>query len=181
MGIFDFFKKEKDPEYDPSNLKITDLQPGFLLDYDLKSWQIKEAYEYDWGNNYFTREFMLESSDEVVYLHMDENDELELNVSKKVKIRAIDEDIPEYIIEHEQPPKKIHFEGKDYYLDRESPGYFSDDPKDDDSWVEFISWDYYDKSEENTLTLEQWGDKEFAAAKGKIVKEFEFSNILPRE
>ncbi len=181
MGILDFFKKDKEPDYDPSNLKVTDLRAGFIVDYDLKSWTVKEAYEYDWGNNYFTREFMLESADDMVYLHIDDNEELSLSVSKKVKIRAVGEDIPEYISDHEQPPKKFEYEGREYYLDRESPGYFSDDPANDDSWIELISWEYYDKEEEYILTIEQWGDKEFAAAHGKVIQEFEISSILPGE
>ena len=181
MGIMDFFKKDKGPDYDPNNIKVTDLRAGFILDYDLKSWSVREEYEYDWGNNYFTREFMLDSGDEIVYLHMDDNEEVQLTASKKVKIRAVGEDIPEYIIEHEQPPKKIVYDGKEYYLDRESPGYFSDEPDNEDSWTELISWDYYDKNEEYILSIEQWGDKEFAAAHGKVVKEFEISNILPGE
>ena len=179
MGLFDFLKKDKEPDYDPSNIRITDIKPGFLLDYDLKSWHVKEGYEYDWGNNYFTREYMLDSGDEIVYLYLDDNEELDLSVSKKIKIRKLDTDLPEYILKHEQPPKKIVYEGKEYYLERESPGYFSDEPDKDDSWVELISWDYYDKDEKFVLAIEQWGDKEFAASHGKVVKEFEFSNILP--
>lgn len=179
MGIFDFLKKDKEPDYDPNDIRVTDLRAGFILDYDLKSWQVKEAYEYDWGDQYFTREFLLDSGDEVVYLHIDDNEELELSICKKIKIRAVDTDLPEYILEHEQPPKKIVFEGKEYYLDRESPGYFSDEPENEASWTELISWDYYDKEETNLITIEQWGDKEFAAACGKVVKEYEISNILP--
>lgn len=181
MGLFDFFKKEKGPAYDPNNIKVTDIRTGFILDYDLKTWQVKEAYEYDWGHNYFTREFMLDSGDDIIYLYIDDNEELDMSVSRKVKVRALDEDLPEYIIEHQQPPKKIVFEGKEYYLDRESPGYFSDEPDNDDSWTEFISWDYYDKNGEFLLAVEQWGDKEFAAASGKVIKEYEISNILPGE
>jgi len=179
MGIFDFLKKDKEPAYDPSNIRITDLKAGFILDYDLKSWQVKEAYQYDWGNHYFTREFLLDSGDEVVYLHIDDNEELDLSISKKIKIRALDVDLPEYILKHEQPPKKIVYEGKEYYLDRESPGYFSDEPDNEGSWAELISWDYYDKEECYMVTVEQWGDREFAASHGKMVKEYEFSNILP--
>ena len=132
MGIFDRFKK-KSPDYDPNNITIADLRPGFLFDYDLKTWIIKEEYAYDWGGNYFTREFKIDSGDDSAYLHIDDNDDLILTLSRKVMVRALDENIPEEIINHQQPPKTLTYNGTVYYLDKESPGYFSDNPEDDDS------------------------------------------------
>lgn len=179
MGLFDRFKKEKTPEYDVTNMQVKDLRVGFMFDYDLKTWVIKEEYEYDWGDNYFTREYKVEASDDVAYLHIDANDENFMTFSRKIMVRALGEDIPEQIIENKRPPKKIEFEGVTYYLDKESPGYFSDDPEDDDSWVELISWDYYDADGKLTVCIEQWGDRDFEASYGKVVKEYEITNILP--
>lgn len=179
MGLFDRFKKKEEPHYDPNNLMIEDLRVGFMFDYDLKTWVIKEEYEYDWGDNYFTREYKLEAADDVAYLHIDHNDEGFMTLSRKLKVRVLGEDIPEEIIDNKRPPKKIEFNGVAYYLDKESPGYFSDDPEDDDSWVEFISWDYYDSEGKLVACVEQWGAREFEASHGKVVKDFEITNILP--
>ena len=69
MGIFDLFKKkEKAPKYDVTNLKVTDLDQGFIFDYDMKSWVVKEVYEYDWGSNNFSHEYKVDSGDEVAFL-----------------------------------------------------------------------------------------------------------------
>ena len=182
MGIFDFFKKkEEEPSYDPLNMKITDLQKSSVFDYDMKTWIVNAVYEYDWGENNFTREYKINSGDDELYLSVDEDDDLTLSLSRKIKIRAIDEDLPEYIIEHEVPPKKLHFKGKTYYKDSECPGYFKDLDNKSDQWTEFIVWDYYDEDEKNIISIEQWGEREFEASYGKVVKEFEFSNILPGE
>lgn len=180
MGLFDFLKKkESGPDYDPNNIKITDLRPGFLLDYDLKSWRVNEMYEYDWGNSYFTREFLLDSGDDQVYLHVDPNDDMFLTVTKNIKVRSIDENLPEYIIEHHKTPVKLVYDNIDYLLEKETPGYFSDQPQYDDTWAELISWEFYDKDNKYILSVEQWGENDFTAAQGKIVKEFEISNIIP--
>ncbi len=179
MGLFDKFKKKQAPHYDPSDIRIKDLRVGFMFDYDLKTWVIEEEYEYDWGDNYFTREYKVEAVDDVAYLHIDNNDEGSMTLSRKLKVRALGEDIPEEIIDKKQPPKKIEYKGVSYYLDKESPGYFSDDPEDDDSWVEFISWDYYDTEQKLVVAVEQWGAKEFEASCGKVVNDFEITNILP--
>lgn len=179
MGLFDRFKKKEDPHYDPNNMRIEDLRVGFMFDYDLKTWIIKEEYEYDWGDNYFTREYKLEASDDTAYLHIDYNDEGFMTLSRKLKVRDLGEDIPEEIIKNKRPPKKITFADTEYLLDKESPGYFSDDPEDDNSWTEFISWDYYNTDESLVACIEQWGEREFEASNGKVVKDFEITNILP--
>lgn len=177
MGLFDFFKK-KEPDYDPTNLTVRDLKPGFLFEYDLKTWIIREEYQYDWGDNYFTREFKIDAGAESAYLHIDANDEIFITLTNKVRIRSVRDDIPEVIKEKDRPPKKLEYKGKTFYLEGTNPGYFNQNPK-KDVWAELISWDYYDEKGEKTIAIEQWGEDEFEAAYGDVVKEFEISNILP--
>jgi hypothetical protein len=180
MGLFDFFrKKETGPHYDPGNIKITDLRKGFVFEYNLKNWVVKEEYEYDWGDGYFSREYKIDAGDEELFLHLEQDDELEITLTKKVKVLTVDENLPEYVTEHRRPPKTLHYEGKKFFLDGENPGYFRDPTREGSQWVEMISWDYYDENDEYLLNIEQWGEREFEAAYGKMVKDYEFSNILP--
>lgn len=182
MGLFDFMKKDKGPDYDPTNLKVTDLNKGFVFEYDMKTWVVQEAYEYDWGSNYFTRELKINDGSDTRYLSVDADDEIELVISQKIKMGTIDEDIMEAVKEKERPPKKIHYKGTTFYRDEESPGYFrnmEDDAEPDDSWSELIAWDYYDEDDHLTITIEQWGEKEFEASFGQVIKTHEISNILP--
>lgn len=180
MGLFNIFrKKEASLDYDPNNVKVTDLRPGFLVDFDLKTWKVNELYEYDWGNSYFTREFLLDAGDDQVYLHVDPNDGMFLTITKNIKVRSIDAALPEYIIEHQHAPNKLTYQNVEYLLEKETPGYFSDQPQYDDSWAELISWEYYDKDNQLILSVEQWGENDFTSAQGRIIKEFELSNIIP--
>src|SRR5690606_571966 len=98
MGLFDFFKK-KEPDYDPANLRIEDLRAGFLFEYDLKTWIVKEEYRYDWGDNYFTKEFKVDAGTDSAYLHIDANEDVFITLTRKVRIRSIRDDIPEVIKE----------------------------------------------------------------------------------
>ena len=66
--MFDFFKKKKKVSYDVTNLSLKDLDVGFIFDYDMKSWVVKEVYKYDWGNNNYTSEYKVDSGDEVAFL-----------------------------------------------------------------------------------------------------------------
>ncbi|MCF8365260.1 MAG: DUF4178 domain-containing protein [Bacteroidales bacterium] len=175
---FNFFKKKKEPDYDPLNIRVTDLKMGFIFEFDLKSWEVVEEYTYDWGDNYFSKEFKITSGADTMFLSVDEDDILELTLQKKIKVSSIDGDIEGEIIKNKIPPKKVVYKGVDYYRDSESPGYFMEENSEKD-WLEFISWAYYNEEEDRVLTIEQWDDREFEAAYGKVIKEYEISGITP--
>lgn len=180
MGFFDglFGKKKKEEEIDPLNIKLSRLKKGYILDYDLGSWEVQEVYNYDWGDHFFTREYKLFNGTDTRYLHVEEDDELELILTEKIKPSSVDPELPDYVAKHEHPPKKILYKGVEYRLESESPGFFNEEGK-DEQWVEHISWTYYDEEESRVLNIEQWGEREFEAAVGKVLKEFEISNIVP--
>ena len=180
MGLFGLFKKKKGSSYDPSNIKVTDLAQGFVFEYNMSTQEVKEEYEYDWGENFFSKEYKINNGEETLFLSVEDDDELSLVMTKKIKLRKIDSDVADSIMKFNEAPREIMYEGKKYFLEKESPGYFRDISNDASDWDEFVSWDYYDDSEELYICLEQWDEKEFEAAAGITIKEFEISNILPK-
>lgn len=180
MGFFDLFKSNKNEEekhYDPINIKVTDLENGYLLDYDLETWTVTKMSEYDWGNNHFSREFVIESKGKKRFLHIEEDDELIISLSEELKYRKLGETATDYIDTNGKPPKKITHQNITYYLDEESPGYYRN--VENENWEELISFYYLDEDEEKCLTIEQWDENDFEVSIGKILKPFEISNILP--
>lgn len=180
MGLFDFLKNNKnesEKHYDPVNIKVTDLEKGYLLDYDLETWTVTKMAEYDWGNNFFTREFTIDSKGKKRFLHIEDDDELIITLSENLKFRKLGPKVLDYIELNGKPPKEIIFQNVTYYLDEESPGFYRD--TDTENWEELISFDYLDEDEEECLTIEQWGDNDFEASFGKIIKAAAISNILP--
>ena len=179
MGIFDFFKKkEKKPEYDVTNLKVTDLNQGFIFDYNMKSWQVKEVYQYDWGSHNFSKEYKIDAGDDVMFLEVEDGAELSLTLMKPIKIQKLGNDIIDKTIKKERPPKKLMLDGTEYHLDTDVAGYFNDITKGSGDWEELISWVYYDDTDK-ILSITQWGEREFEAAAGKLIKPYEISNIIP--
>lgn len=177
MGIFDKFKKKKDT-YDVTNLSVKDLDVSFIFDYDLSSWEVVEVYEYDWGDHNFTKEYKITDGEKTYFLSVDDDDELEIILSTKTNIRKIGDNIVENIQNNDKPQNELTFENETYFLDEGSPGYIRhmDDP---DNWIELMSWDYYNDEETKTICIEQFDDQKFDASTGKILKEFEISNITP--
>lgn len=178
MGFFDKFKRNKETHYDSTNIKVNDLDVGFVFDYDLSTWEVLGIFEYDWGDNYFTREFKISDGSKTRFLSLEEDDEVELAVMDKIKVRALGEQVQTQLMNFQKPPSSFVYKGKTFLLEKEAPGYFHDIAK-GDNWEEFISWDFEDEEGKTLITIEQWGEKEFEASFGVSVQEFEISNILP--
>lgn len=172
------FKKKK-PSYDVTNLSVLDLDVGFVFDYDMKSWVVEEAYEYDWGGNHFSKEYKVNSGDEVAFLSVEDDGDLNMSMVKSIKLRAIEEDIAEEIKNHERPPKTIHYQGESYFLENDSAGYFKDMANKKDEWEELISWEYYNESEDKVISLTQWDEYTIDAAAGRVVAGHQISDIIP--
>jgi len=179
MGLFDKLKKKKEPDYDPTNLKVTDLDYNFIFDYDMQTWQVKEVYKYDWGENNFTKEYKIDSGEKDHYMHVADDDEVIITLTNPIKIRKIDEDLMDIIIKDEKPPNKIFLEGEKYFLDSDSAGYFHDCANKNDNWEEFITWDFYNEDETKVVSITQWDEKNIDAVAGIVVKAYEISNIIP--
>ncbi len=178
MGIFDFFKKkENERHFDPTNITIKDLGKGYIFEYAIETWTVTALFEYDWGDNYFTREFVIKNGDTEKFLYIEDDGGLVVTLSEKVKLRKLGEDVCDYIDSHQEPPKKIKYQGVKYYLDEKSSGFSKE--IDASNWKELISYDYLDEDEEKTLCIEQYGDEEFEVTKGIIITELSVSNILP--
>ena len=179
--MFDFFKKKKAPAYDVTNLSLKDLNVGFIFDYDMKSWVVKEVYKYDWGNNNFTSEYKVDSGDEVAFLHIADEGELEISLSKSIRLSKIDEAIADEIEKNEKPPTKIHFNDELYFLEEDAAGYFRDLSKETADWEALISWEYLNDEATKVLSITQWDIRNIEASAGLILKEYQFSNIIPSE
>lgn len=178
MGLFDIFKRRD--EYDITNMRVTDLREGFVFDYDLSTWEVEEMFEYDWGNDYFSWEFKIRNEKETAFLSVDEDDEVEISLAQKVKIASLGSDIYQQLRDNQEPPAEINFKGKKFLLDEERAGYCRNMTRRPKDWEEFVAWTYYEAEDKYILTIEQWDENEFDASYGKLLKEYEISNIMPR-
>lgn len=174
MGLFDIFKKEK-PTEDPTLFNLT---KGAILDFDLDSWIVKDRTEYDWGNNQFTFEYTLENGSKSMFLHVDDSTPLKLEVSSSIKMFDLGPAVKQVIIDTDNPPKRIALDGKQFYYSDEFLGHCKSVDEDDDEWGEFVNWVFYDEQENEFVGITRWGETEMDVVKGRVAKEFEFSNFL---
>lgn len=179
MSLRDLFTKKED-DFDPlKDLELAKLKVGYYVDYDLKTWEVTAYNRYDFGEGYTTDEWELSEGREKWYLERAEDDEVEWAFSKKLPMGAIEGDVRQHILDHDDPPNQIVCKGKTYYLDESGSGYLYAEGA--GPAKEFIYWDFIDEEDEHFVTIEQWGETDFEAAEGHYVEEYQFSNILPGE
>lgn len=180
FGLFNN-KKKDEPHYDPTNIGVEDLRKGFVIDYDLKSWEVVEEYEYDWGNEEFSYEYKISSAegdDLFLSVERDENDDLFLATFTPIRSSMLDDEVEERIFDNKKPPKQITYKGTTYYREEESMGFHKNVDAQGES-AEFISWTYFDETEKNILSITKWDDEVFDASVGQVIQESDITSILP--
>ena len=180
MGWLDFFKKKKKKEPDPlTGLTLSNLRVGYMVDYDMKTWEVKAYHYYDWGEGELSHEWQLESVDDTLYLEREAGDEDEWGVSRKISMGRLGPGIKEHVRKYDDPPDEITFEETTFYLEESGSGYFFKNGK--GSGEKFFVWDYEDDSGKKFISIERWGKNDFEASAGIMVEEYQFTNILPVE
>ncbi|HIO68940.1 MAG TPA: DUF4178 domain-containing protein [Nitrospirales bacterium] len=180
VGLFDRWRKDKDSEdsTDPlHDLTLSKLTVGYLVDFDLKTWEVKSYSTYDFDGDR-AEEWELDCGDDQCFLERVEDDEVEWAITRKIALSDITEGVRKHIREHDDPPQELTLSGQRFSAEGGGAGYYYKDGK--GSGDQMIYWDYVDSSGEQMLTIEQWGEDEFEASTGKYVQEYEFTNILPR-
>ncbi len=173
-----FGKKKNEEEFDPFlDLVLSKLKVGYLLDYDLKTWEVTEYNKYDWDNDTYNHEWELKSGSEVVYLECEDDDEPEWVLAKKIPFRKLGPGLSKHIQENGDPPDELKYEGVTYHLEDGSGGYFCKGGGKERA--EFLYWEFLDESGEQILTVEQWDEDDFEASLGLYVEEYQFTHILP--
>jgi hypothetical protein len=180
MGWKDLFRKNKkqSPETDPlKDYHLKKLEPGYYVDYDMKTWQVTSHDIYEWGSGDITHEWQLKSADEIIYLELESDDEDYWSISRKIAFSRLGNAVKNYLMKHDDPPDEINFEGTLYYLEEMGGGKFLKNGT--GSGKELLSWDYENDSGDKLLSVEQWGEEDFEASVGYPVEEYQFLNILP--
>ena len=169
-----FGKKKEEARIDFS---VKDLKEGFLLDYDMKTWQVSGHHRYVWEDGSTTIEWILNSADDTLFLEASE-DNLWI-VSRTYPRSQLDNMVYEYIEEYGKAPTTVQWKGVGYHLDEDSAAEFF--ANGEGPAKPLMTFDYEDEDEDHILTIEQWDDHSFTVSHGVYEEEYRFTNILPGE
>ena len=152
------------------------MKKGYLVDYDLKTWEVTgyNIYDYD---GFLTQEWELRCGEEVHFLERAEEDgQVEWTLTRKIHVNQIEGDLIDEILNSDDPPEEIHYEGRLYTAVESGAGIQRQGGE--EAGREFVSWSY-EAGEDRVLFITQWGERDFAACEGTSVEAYQFTDILP--
>jgi len=176
MGWKDLFRKKKKDDIQ-TDIQISQLKPGYFLDYDMNTWEVKAYNKYDWGGGDTSDEWHLVSADDDLFLERSVDDDEYFIISRKIPFNQLGGFVRSHLKMNDDPPDEITYENRTYFLEETAGGYFYPGGKNESK--ELLSWTYEDKTGEHLLGIEQWGDNDFTAWVGSTAEAYQFTNILP--
>ena len=176
--MFEKIKKLFRGDAPKTNPTLLDLQVGWVVEYDLKDWVVKKHYEYDWGNEFYSTEFLLDSGDDQLFLAVsDEDTEIECSISREIPLNSFSLEARKSITDNDVAPKEVEYLGKKYFLSETSQGYSNE--KGSSARSEFVMYDYKDASEKEFVSITRWSESELEAFEGTYIPSYSFENIIP--
>lgn len=166
--------REQNVELNPINITLKNLEKGFVLNYDLKSWEVVYQAQYDWSNGQSDRLFRLipeEGGNMLLFVHHEMGIvnpwvESRLEGGSQAAFSKLDP---------ETAPDELRFEDQIYTKQSFLTGkMFSSD---NNQSVNLKQWFYAGPTK--SLRIIQYEGGTVAVFTGKKSEEYEFTNILP--
>ncbi|MEM7351308.1 MAG: DUF4178 domain-containing protein [Acidobacteriota bacterium] len=181
MGFLDRFRKPQDPpELDPlKDLVLAKLKVGYLVDYDLRTWQVTDYARYRFNDGRESEEWELTAERDKRYLELASDDADVWTLSEDIPVGALGGGVRQHILDHDDPPEQVTYQGRVYYSEGSNGGQLI--PGGGGPRRDLIQWELLDESEEHFLSIMQWSETEVTAVAGIFVEDYQFSDILPGE
>ncbi|WP_396602778.1 DUF4178 domain-containing protein [Algibacter sp. R77976] len=155
------------------NFKLDKLKEGFTLKVKKTTWKIIEIAEYDWSGDGRSIEYIMTSEDnnieaflEVEFLKGD----YEIYFSQAVSLDFS-------ILKDAINTSEVVFSGYQFSLEEQYKGAYKN-LTNRTSWENLKSYMFYN-SNEDILTIEDWGNDKFEAFFGEEIKSKNIKNITP--
>ncbi len=167
-------------EDDPLNLQIENLKIGYLVDYGLKTWEVKNENQYDWDSGLVEREFVLKNDTQRQFLSVwYQHGTWNTQVAEEINLHSIREDLDKEILQNQNPPTILHYGDLKFYREDFREGFVFDKSNRNLKGNKVLAWDYYDQTRQKIVRIEQSGRKKFRAKLGFVVDSSLFSEVLP--
>jgi len=151
-------KESEDTSYQDLTLEL--MTVGFLVDYDLETWEVIGVNVYD-HDGFQTQEWELRCNNEMRFLERAEDDgQIEWTLTRRVTLGEVEGDVAGAILDGGDPPEVVTYKDRAYNA------------------VESVSWSY-EGEDRRVLYVLQRGEREFVAYEGEYVEEYQFTEILP--
>ncbi|MFK7798635.1 MAG: DUF4178 domain-containing protein [Aureispira sp.] len=170
------FIKKKEAEEEPIKIDRTvhDLDVGYILDYNMESWEVLASYTYRY-KGHVAKEYKIRSSGTTHFLNVSDSNSLLLSISTEANINNVDATLRSSVLS-DQPIVRLTWQNENYTLKESAQGQFTDDRLQD--WASFSSWEYVNVDNSKFVYVSRWEDGSVECFVGDYLKEYHISNIL---
>ncbi|MCH2225518.1 MAG: DUF4178 domain-containing protein [Crocinitomicaceae bacterium] len=177
LSIFKGFFGKKEPKPEPKvDFSIEDLKKGYILEYDLSTWEVKETATYNWLNGSKELEFEISDGKNDRYLNYSPEGkkisiywEEQLNkIWSGVRSKGLNNTI--------SPDDTFNYDNRTYH-------FFANGSANVEGSAESYgmqNWLFESDCNEYLVSFNKYEDDSMDAYVGKRLNKHEISNILPR-
>lgn len=174
--LFGMRKANKDTSDTKVDFEVKDLKKGFILDYDLKSWEVKDVSIYKWANGSADNEYTINGGDGDLFLNLT-NSSGELSIYWQGDLMKI---WPEFRAKaragENVSNETFVYKNKKYYL--ASNGHAAVKSLKESFNME--NWLFQSEDGSSFISFNKYEDDFVEAYEGKALSKHAVSNILPR-
>lgn len=172
--FFNLFKKKEEEAPIKVDYSVHDLKPGYLLDYDMESWEVLAAYDYEYVTH-SSKEYKIRSGSKTMFLNVSDSNDLILGLSEEANINFIHSGLRTGALDG-KPMTRVNWEGEAYTIKETAEGKFREEGR--SSWAKFSSWEYVNPDGTKFIYVSKWEDNSIECYTGTFLKEYQISNIL---
>ena len=170
------FGNRRNKEELPQSLTLATMRVGWLVDYDLKTWEVTGFGTFDYQGEE-TVEWELRSEGAVHFLERsDDEGEIYWSFTREIGIDELEGDIAAIIRAEGEPPEKVSFAGLSYTSEGSEAGLYRENGE--GQGEEFVTWSFAG-AEDRVLYINHWDPGELSVYVGSYVDEYQFTDILP--
>ena len=174
--LFGIRKAGKAQEEVKIDYEVADLKKRYILDYDMRSWEVKDTMIYSWDGGFKTYEYTISDGTEKQYLNY-ENDDDNLSIYVDGSIQEIWPEATQLMRNGSKlADMTFHYDGEKYHF----KGQGSASVKSSSESFNMKNWLFETASKDHLVSFNIYEDDSVDAYIGKPIKSFEISNILPR-
>ncbi len=152
-----------------------------MLDYDLKTWRVVTALQFDWEDGQSEQAFIIVSDLERRNLFVRrEGGHLEVMETRDVSIHAIDSFLEKELIALGRPLNSVVYGGETYYRENGKTGWCFLRER-EGAARKVTVWEYLNARRDLFIRIEVAGKQQIRASVGEPVLAVKFSDILPNE
>lgn len=153
---------------------------GYLVDYDMETWQVVEYSVYDYEGGFSSEEWVLSASnDDIRFLERSvEHTKNYWTLSETLSFDIIEEDAIAILLSDDEELHEVTVDGERFVLSESGQGRARVNGEGEGEGRHFVMFSF-EGAEGAVLFITQWGDRDFDLAGGAYVEEYQFTNILP--